>query len=86
MSDNNNSKYLSWGFIKKLAVVIGVLATAYFWLDAKLETKIDREYFKSLMAQQTESLSRISLNQEEVARQLHSIDIRLVKIETNLLK
>lgn len=82
----NNNKYLSWGFIKKLGLVLAVIGSVYLWIDAKLETKLDREVFKALMTQQTESLGKISLNQEEVARQLHNIDIRLVKIETNLSK
>lgn len=86
MSDNNNGKYLSLGFVKKMIVILGLLGTVYLWLDARFESKLDNMVFKTLMTQQTDSLNKISLNQEEVARQLHTIDIRLVKIETNLLK
>lgn len=113
--NNNNGKYLSWGFVKKMGIVLGGLATlsallisVYCWLDAKIETKMDRALFLELMnlqtasfketmaeqnsafretmATQSASLNKLAASQDEMARQLHAVDVRLVKIETKLEK
>ncbi len=109
----SNGKYLSWGFLKKLGVVLGALGTValmlisfYCWIDAKIESKMDRALmmemmavqtasfkdamasqsaaFREAMAQQSSSLNKMAASQENMAEQIHSMDKRLVKIETKL--